>query len=246
MEKMKKSINTVGKICRVFSIIFMVLMIISTVSLLIIGFILSLVPQDLIQADVDTQVKIETYGDFVDQISEEDKEAITNALKNSVVKVAFSSMDVKKITQKGQSLILETETGTMHFTLRRLGLALLPLSLQTGALIIVFIMLTKLMKEFAYCETPFSESVIKALRAFAFSLIPYAVIKMFSSSLSLSILTTNTFSFSLNVDLKTVIYVLAILLVAMIFRYGAELQKKSAPQDLTRPQFPQDPPYPQQ
>lgn len=70
---------------------------------------------------------------------------------------------------------------------------------------------TRLAKRLRHCETPFEEPVIKAMKAFGISLIPWAVIKFGNN----------------NNSVVVIIAVLIILMLISVFTYGAELQKES-------------------
>ena len=62
------------------------------------------------------------------------------------------------------------------------------------------------------CDSPFEAKVLKAMKAFAYSLIPWAILKAGSGSAS---------------SLSAIIFVLVAITFAHIFNYGAQLQKES-------------------
>lgn len=70
---------------------------------------------------------------------------------------------------------------------------------------------TRLADRLRKCETPFEEPVIKAMKAFGISLIPWALVKFGNN----------------NNSIVVVIAVLIILMMISVFTYGAELQKES-------------------
>ena len=89
-------------------------------------------------------------------------------------------------------------------------------------------MLEKLMKELSVSDTPFTDGVVKRMTGFAFSLIPYAVLKPALTSLANSlIMRSNGFNFSYNIDLTTVFAALVIILLILIFKYGVKLQQQA-------------------
>ena len=227
MEKLNKRINTIGKVCRILSVVFLVLMIIATAGLLTAGTVLSLVPQDLVRAELKAGAEIEVTGSAVKDMSDDEAEQIAKSVNDGALKLEGGTLNVKTRTNGGDSIVIATESEKIGFSLRRVGLSLLPLSLLTGSLIVAFIFLGKLMKELETCASPFTESVVKAMSAFAFSLIPFAAIRTFATSLSSSILLSGNFDVGFGVDLSTAFAVLVILLLVTVFKYGVKLQKES-------------------
>ena len=227
MEKLKKNINSIGKGCRVLSVIFLVLMIIATAGLVIGGVVLSVIPQDLVHADVKAGAEIEIKGSSVKNMPDDTAEQIAKGVNGGALKLEGSDLNVKTVANSDESILISTESNTMNFSLRRVGLSLLPLALLTGSLIVAFVFLGKLMKELETCSSPFTEGVVKAMSAFAVSLIPFAVIRTFATSLSSAILLSGNVDVRFGVDLSTVFAVLIILLLVTIFKYGVSLQKES-------------------
>ena len=83
-------------------------------------------------------------------------------------------------------------------------------ALFLGLTLIVVIFGGKLASALEKCSSPFEESVTKSMKRFAFSLIPIAVVYC-----------------SQQISLSMIIIVLAMIAIAYIFGYGAELQKQS-------------------
>lgn len=81
-------------------------------------------------------------------------------------------------------------------------------------------------KALSKCQSPFEENVIKKMRNFAFSLIPWAVLSSISNSIANHMLSgSKNFSISLNITVVCVI--LVVLGFTYIFKYGAVLQQES-------------------
>ena len=78
--------------------------------------------------------------------------------------------------------------------------------------LIVVIFAGKLASALEKCSSPFEESVTKSMKKFAFSLIPIAVVYCIVGQ---------------QASLSMIIIVLAMIAIAYIFGYGAELQKQS-------------------
>ena len=98
--------------------------------------------------------------------------------------------------------------------------------------LISVIFIRRLCTAFRDCSSPFEDTVVRRLRALAFSLIPWVLISGLSGTLSGYALTrtlTTSGSYHLNLDfnLGTLIIVVVILALSYIFKYGAVLQQES-------------------
>ena len=95
-----------------------------------------------------------------------------------------------------------------------------------GLLLVGIIFAGRLAKSFRDCESPFEERVIRRMKQFAYSLIPWAVLSSISGSLDQRLwMAGGGLSFDLNVGM--IVVVLVILALAYIFQYGAILQRES-------------------
>lgn len=93
-----------------------------------------------------------------------------------------------------------------------IALALFSLTLITAGLFVAAIFAQKFAAALAACETPFEENVIRRMKHFAYSLIPWAVLNYMNGGLAL---------------VSAVLVVLVILVIAYVFSYGAQLQQES-------------------
>ena len=89
-------------------------------------------------------------------------------------------------------------------------MALIALSLLILSIIVIFG--KKLAKALATCDSPFEDNVLKKMKSFGFSLIPWALYKLIVGNLG---------------GITTVIFVLIVLLFISVFNYGAKLQRES-------------------
>lgn len=83
-----------------------------------------------------------------------------------------------------------------------------------------------LCKALQQCESPFAEDVIRKMKWFAYSLIPWVILNNLSSSMSQSLLKGHM-QVNLSVDFSMLLIVLVVLALAYIFSYGAMLQQES-------------------
>ncbi len=222
MKNSTRKIKVIGKICRILSSIMAVLMIIGTSMLVLTGIVLIAIPQESIAADVEGSADVTVYGDWVGKMTDKDFEKISEKVEEG----SFS-LKVNGIEREGNSVVLHAEGGAMHLSLRKIGFALLCYALIPGALIAVFITLRKLMRALETEESPFSDKVVKKMTGFAISLIPYALLKPTFGKLGTMLMTSGDFDIHFGVDLSTAFAALVIILIIMIFKYGAAIQKES-------------------
>lgn len=83
-----------------------------------------------------------------------------------------------------------------------------------------------LCKAFRECESPFDSEVIRKMRNFAFSLIPWVLMNSVSNSIR-DTLYDGELNIRITIDLKMVVVVLSVLALTAVFKYGAILQKES-------------------
>lgn len=84
----------------------------------------------------------------------------------------------------------------------------------------------RLCKSFAKCESPFEEKIIKNMRLFGYSLIPWVILDSIGKSLFNSFINGH-FQMNISLNLTTIVIVVFVLVLVYIFRYGAVLQQES-------------------
>ena len=225
MNKAKKRIHVLGTICRVLSIVMLVLMIISTAGLVTAGVALIVMPKDTAQISLSGSVEAQISGRIIDMIPDDVLDSISEQIEDGSLSVNINGEAIQGAQVSGGSLILNGSGKSASFDLRRVGIALIAYSLTTGCLIYVFIMCGRLMNEIRVCDSPFSEGVVKSLKQFAISLIPYAVIRSTATSFANNLLTTGSYSFDFKADTELYFAALIIVMLVFIFNYGAALQK---------------------
>ena len=83
-----------------------------------------------------------------------------------------------------------------------------------------------LFKSLATCVSPFSDEVIKGLKRFAFSLIPWVFMGIMRTAVA-GIVTSGRLDLKFDVNITMIAVVLIVLALAYIFSYGAVLQQES-------------------
>ena len=224
---MNRKINKIGKVCRIFSKIFTVLMIIATAGLLVAGTVLVAIPSDAFRADVSGSARVEFSGTWIDKSTDERIDELNEQIKDGKVKIDGDAIRINGVEKKDDSAVLTADVGSFDVSLRKIGFALYSYALIPGALIVVFIMLEKLMKELATGDSPFTDEVVRRMKNFAISLIPFAVLKSFAEPLGTGLLLTGSFSIHIGVDLTVVFATLLIIMFILIFKHGAALQREN-------------------
>ena len=87
-------------------------------------------------------------------------------------------------------------------------------------------MVKGLMNLLRKCETPFSDEIIKKLTAFAYSLIPVVAFKGVLDGAK-PFLSGSTEFAGTNIDLSTLLLAAVIIILIMVFKHGALLQRES-------------------
>lgn len=213
-----KKINGLGKAMRIILNIAKALMIVVSVCVLIAGIaIVGFLPSDVIKSK----------GSFVWQAVEDDTN-LPSIFGGSVIEMeeGSGSIDILGFTAEYENEKTSTDDGdvtiydtTGSFTLSDARVLKILLAVLFGAIelicitfIIALFFGARLAKALEKCESPFEDNVLRAMKAFGFSLIPWAFFNFSSGNAS---------------GLAVVIIVLVVMLFAYIFNYGAQLQKES-------------------
>lgn len=146
--------------------------------------------------------------------------------KSANINYAGNHFSVDDIDMEGSRMQIDASAKLTEFSIKTLAWALVGAMVNLILLLISIIFAGRLAKAFRDCESPFEDSVIRRMKQFAYSLIPWAVASSVIGNLLQSIWTASPrFGFSL--DFGVIIAVLVILALAYIFQYGAVLQQES-------------------
>lgn len=225
------SINKMGKIgsiiltiCKIFAIVIMSVM-------LVVGVILLFMPKDLvnlrISGTVDTIVN-------VNELDLEEGEDVTTGAEEALLEKYGIGLTING-TSYGTEEVVVTDEGTIEL---RADAGSRILDMRDFAMICFFAAITllllaitltfaeKLFKAFKVCETPFEETIVKAMKRMAIAMIPWSVMNTFADSLINSMFSNQT-NIILAVDAGVLFVVFIIFMFAYIFKYGAILQQES-------------------
>ncbi|MBR6386048.1 MAG: hypothetical protein IKS03_08040 [Ruminococcus sp.] len=213
-----KTINGLGKACRIISRIAMVFCIIGAVCLLGTLVFVRMIPTDRIRITGNADAKIEM--DFSGMpINEGNAEDIMNAegvIENDKIKIDdFISLDyeIVEIDENKAEINLKGDFSQLSKDeiIKEITFETVSAMLEVICMAIVFGFAASLAKAIEKCETPFTEEIINKMKKFGYSLIPLAVIGGVANGSLLSM----------------ALLVLVIIMVINIFAYGIQLQQQS-------------------
>ncbi|MBP3746430.1 MAG: hypothetical protein J6I47_03085 [Ruminococcus sp.] len=204
-----KSINTIGKVFRIITIIAKILVIIGFVVSLIIGIAVLTVPDDAIDINANCNATIRIDRDDIPDSLIKVEES-NDKWDIMGIKLKLKVRDTK-IDDDNREI---TVAGTLNdMTAKELKIMIAGICFAAAVtcvfLYIALIFGGTLAKALAKCETPFSDEVIKAMCSFGKSLIPIGVIAVICGAEGIGVM----------------MLVLIILLFIHIIKYGADIQK---------------------
>lgn len=214
-----KKINTVGKVSRIVLTVFRVFAIIGIVGC-IVGAVLggiaaAYVPKDAVKADISVNGSVVIDGEKIPSFFS--KGLID--LEETDVKFGFGNFNIKMLVDEIKEdnvngYTIDGNASLDNGTMLMLGIVGVCVvgAIGSGIMLVVIIFGGKLAKALETCDSPFEDKVLRAMKGFAFSLIPVGVIVLFVDGA---------------IGLTTAFVVAAIILFTFVFKYGAELQQES-------------------
>lgn len=218
-NSIKRKINVFGKVAKIITMIIIVCLLVAEGFMLVGGIIAACVPKDSVTVDgagtIDVNVNTEYFGLDGGQFY-----VNTGSGRIALGEISTGSLDVKN---ENGNMNVNGDFKQLHFDLSDGLLMLVYGMVYVAAIVVALFFFRALMKQFMVCDSPFSEGVVKKMRAFAIALIPCtAAVLMMKSAIS----ATLSGSFNFDIDLISVAFVVIIFILTMIFKYGTELQKE--------------------
>ena len=219
-------INKMGKVGGIIILVMKILLIIGFVGSLI-GFITtSILPDDLVtftmHGDADVVVDLSRFGaDIFDKAGA--------AAESSTSSIAFngSTLDVTDISHSGSIMNITASGQLSEFNFSSVSKLILVGMIDITMLLITMFFAGFLAKAFKTCESPFEENVIRKMRNFAISLIPWAVLSTITDNITNALFAGKDFYVHLGINLNMVFVILIVFALTYIFKYGGQLQKEA-------------------
>lgn len=212
-----KAGNIIARICQVFLVIAFIGVLIGLVAVLIL-------PNNFVKVDVggtvDVTVDLSEYATLSEADQADARQGLESAMREDPDDVTLLDYSVTATTIR-----LLLGTSDQSFRVHDLIGPLLVALLYLVACYVALLFLGKLFRAFRDCSAPFDDPIVRSMKNFAFSLIPWVVLTMISDSVLTSAL-RSTFSFKIDFNLETVLFVLMVFVLWGVFRYGAELQRE--------------------
>ncbi|MFA7674074.1 MAG: hypothetical protein WCY62_09525 [Clostridia bacterium] len=226
VNKTIKSINKMGKAGTIISLILRIFLIIGAVGCVIGMIALFVIPKDLVTVNVNgtaqIEINLESFGvDF-----SHNQEWFEERLNSGSFRINGSDMTVIDTEYEGSLITVNTAGKLMRFDTHIFAYAVLIGLLYIALSFVTLLFAGKLCEAFRDCASPFEDNVIRRLKAFAYSLLGWAVIPGVAGAIVSSLMISN-YNFNLSFNMGTVFVVLILLALAYIFQYGAMLQKES-------------------
>lgn len=223
-EQAIRKINKVGQIGQIITRILTILF--SCIGgICFVALIMLLVLPNAYFPTITTKTITTAAIDLNQLVTEEDIEEFQ---KDMVTELTISgvSLDADGYTIE-DGIMIQTDDSTRTVdSYKMLMVSMIYCVITIIATIISTVFLGKLLKSFRYCESPFSYDVIRNMKHFSFSLIPWAVISSLSGS-SFTVMSGLNDSITPTVNVSILIAVLLLLVLSYIFQYGAVLQQES-------------------
>lgn len=232
--KMNKNINNIGKAGRIITTIIAVFMILGAIASAVGLGVVSTMPKDALAVEVTGTADVTAKGKMLESIVD----AIVDSSNGGEgqIKIGDSNVAIGDVedsvpegvaaqkTEKG--VILSVNNKRLNLNVQAVILAFILTLVNTIYATVVLFFVRALMKSIEKCETPFCDRVIKNMKRFGFSLIPFAILSGTSENAWQSLLSLGV-NVHLGIDFTVVFGILIVFMLVMIFSYGAELQKQS-------------------
>lgn len=231
-EQAVQKINSMGKVGGILILITKILCGIA-LALSIIGTIVMIcIPRDFITLQGSTSGTVIINMDAIGRgLTDEERDNINNGktFGDDTFTYGFSANKVTldQFSAEDDTIrISSTDTLTNSVSLRDLGYVMVTAVITIAMTLVSLFFAGFLCKAFKECQSPFEENVIKKMRGFAYSLIPWVILNSTSRSMIDSLL-NGKLNVRISLDITMLIIVLIILALVYIFQYGAMLQQES-------------------
>lgn len=216
--------NKVGKVGKIVTLVIIVFAILAAVGTAVTAITATAIPKNTIEARVSAQTDVTLSKDVFGDLNG----VIVDAVSQHVGKldnVLSGSVDVKAENADGNAVIhvnadnLKVQSGSFAPAIW-IGFV------NIVAFIVCAFFFKGLMGELEISRSPFTEGVVDKMRRFAIALLAVSIATSVLNAVFGCIL-MGGHMFSLSLNLGSIITAVIIFVLAIVFRYGAQLQKES-------------------
>lgn len=228
-ENAISKINKFGKIGKIISIIMIVVVAFSLVATLVSSIAMDIIPEDVMTLKVGTQAELSIKPSAIDpSFDQAELQAMSSAFDSGDAGLNLGVIRVKleKAEIVGDTLVAKSNENIDTLSLHSIGNALLLVVATLALTLISLIFACRLCRAFEKCQSPFADEIIRKMRAFAWSLLPWAVFSSLSQSVVNSIF-ANNLEIGVSLDMNIIFTVIVIFALTIVFKYGAILQQES-------------------
>lgn len=227
-------INKIGKAGSIIVLILKIFLIIGFIGCFIAAVALAVLPKDFVTVSLNGDARINVdLSEFHVALSDDTIEkAIEDAIvadmdNNSYVSLGNASIAFHEVKVTDSDINISGTGQFMNFSISNCVYAILVAMITLAMSFVTMMFAGFLTKAFAKCNSPFDEEVIRKMKHFAYSLIPWTVISGIGNAIASNIFTGGKANYNISVNVTYVFIVLIILGLSYIFQYGAELQRES-------------------
>lgn len=228
-DQMIRRIHLFGKIGQILSVIAMAVQVfVILLSLLMLIFVFTM-PKDFLKIHFNDQMEAS-----LDFSSASEDRGLPDALREFAEDLSSGTARLKinnYVIEQGsfESGILTLEGGseqTVVFVKGRLILLIVMLIVNILAFLLTTYFIFRFTGKLKSLESPFDPMLIRDLRLITISLVPWYFLELLSQGVY-EYFMSGSFNIMFNIDIKLLVVILFLLLISLIFRYGALLQEES-------------------
>lgn len=223
-------INKIGKAGSIVVLILKIFLIIGFVGCLIGLIAITVLPKDFVtvsmNGEANINVDLSSFGEI--ETTDEMESAIRKELEDSgALSYGGASILLDEVEVADSNISFTGSGQIMDFSLKNCSYAIVAAMVTIAMSFVTLLFTGFLVKAFANCKSPFDEDVIRKMKNFAYSLIPWTVISGVGNAIISYIFSNGKMNYNISVNVTYIFIILVILGLTYIFQYGAELQRES-------------------
>lgn len=230
-EKAIAKINAFGKVGSIITTIMQVICIIGAAAALIGAIICFIMPKELMEIKESMQTEVllrpgTITDDFTDEAMREMIQSLNDDDSSASIDLDSETFLIVEAYAEGDTAHLNSLINERSINIHQLGLLALSGVLVLVSLCILMMFCGKLCKAFRECETPFTDDIIRKIKAVSYSMIPWAIASMVCKGAVEYVFSSDS-RFSLTLNLDMVLAILIVFGLSYVFQFGAVLQQES-------------------